>query len=129
MTTHRETPGQMAVKRIGDWPEGISGKRNGLAAQHAAGVWRDAVTGMVDRAGTLWTATDQDRRTFDGAIDLAFLATVGAHLQRCDRCWKTWIDGEVPVDLLTRGIRRTPAWEVFRPILREARLQMGRGHH
>lgn len=120
----------MAVRRVGgaEFPGGV-GKRGGLARQHAAMVWGNATTGMADRAQSLWVAVERDERVFLGQIDLAFLATVAAHLRRCEKCWETWIDGEVPVDLLTQAIRKIPAWEVFKPLLREARLQMGRGHH
>lgn len=121
-------PGQLAAGRIGPWPGNrVSAKPQGLARQHAAGVWLDAQTGMVNRAERLWRHVDGDQTSFEGQVDLAFLATVGAHLERCTRCWQTWIDGEVPVELLTAAVRRIPAWEVYRVLLREIRAQRGPG--
>lgn len=122
----RRTPGQIAADRVGEWPDGVSRKRNGLAAGHAAGVWETARTGMVNRAGALWALVDGDRRAFEGQVDLAFLATVAGHLRRCAVCDREWVDGEVPLDLLTAAVRRIPAWEVFRPLVREIRASRGR---
>lgn len=86
-------------------------------------VWTEAVTGMVNRATGLWTHVGEDPRAFAGQVDLAFLATVAAHLRRCEQCWKPWIDTEVPVELLTAAVRRTPAGEVFKVLMREIRAQ------
>jgi hypothetical protein len=122
-------PGERAWLRVGDWPGDRVGKPHGLAAGHAKEVWTAAMTGMVNRANALWESAEQEERAFHGEVDLAFLATVAAHLNRCEKCWEVWMDGERPVDLLTQAVRRIPAWEVFRPMLREARLAMGKGHH
>lgn len=118
----RGSPGQMAWRRIGDWPgDAVSRRRHGVARQHARGVWDNARAGAVNRADGLWDEVEGDQRSFLGQVDLAFLATVAAHLRRCERCWKEWADGETPVDLLTAAVRRIPAWEIFRAVLKEVR--------
>jgi hypothetical protein len=115
----------MAAARVGEFPETVSARR-GPAMRHAVRAWTEARTGMVNRAGSLWTLVDRDPKAFGGQVDLAFLATLGAHIRRCAECDTEWIDGEVPLDLLTRAVRRIPAWEVFRPVLREVRAARGR---
>jgi hypothetical protein len=119
----RWSPGGEAAARIGEWPEQVSGRRHGLAGQHARGVWIDARSGAVNRAEALWIEVAGDERAFGGQVDLAFLATVAAHLRRCERCWKAWIDGETPVELITRAVARIPAGEIFRPLVKEIRAQ------
>jgi hypothetical protein len=121
------TPGQRAAQRIGPWPHGRVGKPNGLAAGHARTAWESARTGAVGRAWGLWEQVDGEESAFLGLVDLAFLATLGAHMERCEQCWDRWIDQEVPGELLTRAVERIPAREVFRPVLKEIRAQWGRG--
>jgi hypothetical protein len=122
----QETWSQQAAARVGGWPSGRVGKRNGLAAGHARSVWETARTGVVGRADGLAAEVAGDRRSFAGQVDLAFLATVGGHMRRCDSCWAVWIDQEVPGELLTAAVRRIPAWEVFRPVVAEIRAARGR---
>jgi hypothetical protein len=98
-----------------------------VAKLHARGVWDNARSGAVHRAEGLWLAVEGSEPAFDGEVDLAFLATVAAHLRRCERCWKEWADGETPVLLLTRAMGTIPAGQVFRALLREVRAQRGRG--
>jgi hypothetical protein len=121
----RRTPGELAAARAGDFPVVVS-RRRGLAMRHARGVWETARTGVVNRAGGLWALVDGEQREFLGQVDLAFLATVAGHVRRCEECPLVWVDGEVPLDLLTAAVRRTAAWEVFRPVLREIRVAQGR---
>lgn len=123
----RLTPGQRAAHRIGPWPHGRVGKPNGLASGHARTAWETARTGAVGRAQGLWEQAGGDESGFLGLVDLAFLATLGGHLERCEQCWDRWIDQEVPGELLTRAVDRIPAREIFRPVLREIRAQWGRG--
>lgn len=123
----RNSPGWRAQRRIGPWPDVVSRRRNGLAAQHSRGIWADATSGAVNRAEGIWLETGGDPAAFEGQVDLAFLATVAAHLRRCERCWKEWIDGERPVDLLTAAVGRIPAGEVFKVLVKEIRAQRGRG--
>lgn len=118
--SRRETPGQRAAKRIGHWPTRVS-VRHRLAEQHARGVWDQARAGAVNRAGGLMASVDGDLRAFDGQVDLAFLATVAAHLERCQTCWKEWVDREVPVDLVTAAVQRGSAGDVFAAVLKEVR--------
>lgn len=119
------TPGQRAYYRIGEWPAGL-GRQGGLARAHAAGAWATARSGVVSTAGTLWLKVDRDLDAFGGQVDLAFLSTLAGHLRRCEDCWKEWIDGETPVQLLTAAVGRRPAGAVFRPLVREMRSAQGR---
>jgi hypothetical protein len=121
------SPGGAAAARIGEWPDQVSHRRHGAAKGHALGVWVDARSGAVNRAEALWTEVGGELPAFLGQVDLAFLATVAGHLRRCEKCWKPWIDGETPVELITRAVERTPAWEVFRPVVMEIHAQQGRG--
>lgn len=122
------TPGQLAVRRVGDWPgDRVSRVPGGLARQHAAGVWGDARLGMVNRAEGLWRHVGRDRRAFEGQVDLAFLATVAGHLERCEVCWRTWVDGEMPVEMLSAAVARIPAGQVFRVLVKEIRAQRRAG--
>lgn len=119
----RGTPGQQARRRVGAWPEGRIGKRNGLAAGHARSAWETALTGAVGRSWGLWTEVEGEQRSFLGQVDLAFLATLAGHMRRCEDCWVEWMDHEVPGELLTEAVRRIPAWEVFRALVKEIRAQ------
>lgn len=121
-----ETPGQKAATRIGEWPASVSKKPHGIARQHAWSVWTTARTGVCNRAQALWVRVDRDETAFLGQVDLVFLATVAGHLRRCPECSVAWVDGEVPMDLLTAAVRRIPAWAVFQPVLREMRSAAGR---
>lgn len=121
---HRGTPSQQAAARVGPFPgDKVSRKRNGLAASHARGAWETARTGAVNRSWGLWTEVGGDRRSFLGQVDLAFLATLAGHMRRCEDCWEEWIDHEVPGELLTDAVRRIPAWEIFRALVKEIRAQ------
>lgn len=117
----RETPGQRAAKRIRQWPGRVS-VRHRLAERHAREVWDNARAGAINRARGLWAET-RDERSFLGQVDLAFLATLAAHLGRCDACWKEWVDRETPVDLLTEAVRRSAARDVFGAVMKEVRAQ------
>jgi hypothetical protein len=81
----------------------------------------------VGRASGLWAEVGGQARAFEGQVDLAFLATVAGHLAHCDACWARWIDQEVPGELLTAAVRRTPAWAVFKPLAGEIRERRRRG--
>src|SRR4051812_11566802 len=104
----RQTPGGIAGGGGGGVPGQGSGRR-ALAMRHAAGVWETARTGVVNRAGGLWALVDGEERAYLGQVDLAFLATVAGHVRRCEECPLAWVDGEVPLDLLTAAVRRTAA--------------------
>lgn len=119
----RETPGQRAAKRVGHWPSRQVSARHRLAEQHARSVWDQARGGAINRAWGLMASVDGDLRAFDGQVDLAFLATVAAHLERCAVCWKTWVDREVPVEMITAAVQRTEARDVFGAVLKEVRAQ------
>jgi hypothetical protein len=85
-------------------------------------VWGEALTGAVNRSeGLLRAARWHLRQAYLGQVDLAFLATVAAHLERCETCEKRWIDGEVPYELLTSAVRRRPAGSLLAVIAREQR--------
>lgn len=118
-------PGARAAARIPAWPK-VS-RRRALADEHAREVWGQARAGMVNRAEGLMAHVGGDPRAFAGQVDLAFLATVAGHLRRCPRCWLVWVDSEVPAELLTAAVRRTPAWEVFRVLVREIGAQRRAG--
>jgi hypothetical protein len=114
----------MAAARVGRFPaEKVSRKRNGLAVRHAQSAWETARTGAINRSWGLWSEVERDQRSFLGQIDLAFLATLAGHMRRCEDCWADWIDGEVPGELLTEAVRRIPAWEIFRALVKEIRAQ------
>lgn len=121
----KASPGQQAAARIPAWPK-VSARQR-LADGHAREVWGAARAGMVNRAEGLWAHTGGDPVGFAGQVDLAFLATVAGHLRRCETCWRTWVDGEVPVQLLTAAVRRTKAGEIWKVLEREIRAQRGRG--
>jgi hypothetical protein len=122
----RGSPGHRASRRIGEWPGKVS-RRRGPSAQHSREVWETARGGMVSRARGLWEETAGDAVAFQGQIDLAFLATVAGHLRRCEKCWRPWIDGETPVELITRAVERIPAGQVFRVLVKEIRAQQAPG--
>lgn len=118
----RQTPGELAAARIGDWPVQVSARRR-LAAAHAASVWAEARTGMVNRAQGLWAHVGGRTAAFEGQVDLAFLATVGAHIGRCPVCEKRWVDGEIPYELLTAAVKRRPFGRLLVMVAREIRAQ------
>jgi len=91
--------------------------------RHAFEVWNQALTGMVNRAEGLLRAADGVEAAFLGQVDLCFLATLAAHLERCERCEKRWIDGEVPYEMLTSAVRRRPAGSLLAVIAREQRAR------
>lgn len=118
-------PRVRAYQRIGEWPVGV-GRTGGLARGHAAGVWATARSGVVVRSGGLLALVDRDEAAFLGQVDLAFLGTLAGHLKRCEDCWKEWGGQERPALLLTEAVRRRPAGDAFRPVLREIRAARGR---
>jgi len=91
--------------------------------RHAFEVWGQALTGAVNRSEGLFRAASGIEAAFLGQVDLAFLATVAAHLEGCERCEKRWIDGEVPYEMLTSAVRRRPAGSLLAVIAREQRAR------
>lgn len=91
------------------------------AQAHAVQVWEEARRAVASRAATLEVMTrEAGPQALHGQLDLVLVASLGAHLSRCELCWKRWVDGYRPGDLITRAVRGRAAGD----ILRAAELEM-----
>lgn len=120
---------ERANRRVGDLDrKGLPGSREAYA--HARQVWTDARRAVAGRADQLAQDTrgqGADNAAFNGQVDLVLVGALGAHLSRCEDCWKVWVDGWRPGVILTLAIRRRPAGAVLKAAELEARARRTKG--
>lgn len=120
------TPAERATRRVGE----LKAKGRGLpvgareSRAHATQVWEAARAEVAAKAAVLEVVTrEAGAAALQGQIDLVLITAVAGHLGRCELCWRKWVDGYRPGDLLTAVIRSGPAGDIFKAVERETRAQ------
>jgi hypothetical protein len=107
------TPGERATARVGELGPRRPGARESWA--HAQQVWEAARRAVVSRAATLEVLTRTGgEEAFHGQLDLVLVSALAGHLSDCELCWRRWVDGYRPGDLITGSVKRRPAGEILR---------------